>query len=102
VGVFLAGLGMFSELGIMANVVQHARGDDSKFLDTAFSIQVGRGVAIWVISALAAYPLALFYHIPQLFPLLVAAGASEFLRGFMSTSAWTLTRHVNLRGITIL
>ena len=28
VGVFLGGLSMFSELGILANVVQHARGDD--------------------------------------------------------------------------
>jgi O-antigen/teichoic acid export membrane protein len=102
VGVFVAGLGMFSELGIAANVVQHARGDDTKFLNTAFSIQVGRGAAIWVSSILAAYPLALFYHIPQLFPLLVVAGASEMLRGLVSTSAWTLTRHVNLRGITLL
>ena len=44
VGVFIAGLAMFSELGIAANVVQHARGDDSDFLNTAFTIQVGRGV----------------------------------------------------------
>ena len=102
VGVFIAGLAMFSELGIMANVVQHLRGDDSAFLNTAFSIQVARGAGIWAISAIAAYPIALFYHIPQLFPLLVAAGASEMLRGLISTSAWTLTRHVNLRGITLL
>jgi O-antigen/teichoic acid export membrane protein len=102
VGVFLAGLAMFSELGISANVVQHTRGDESNFLNTAFSIQVLRGAAIWAASILAAYPLALFYHIPQLFSLLVVAGASEMLRGLISTSAWTLTRHVRLRGITLL
>ena len=48
VGVFLSGLNMFSELGLVANIVQHSRGDDPKFLNTAFSIQAGRGTAIWI------------------------------------------------------
>ncbi|MGC4053253.1 MAG: oligosaccharide flippase family protein [Paludibaculum sp.] len=102
VGVFLAGLAMFSELGILANVVQHPRGDDPQFLNTAFSIQAVRGMTIWVIAALAAYPLAVFYKQPQLLPLLLVAGCSETIRGLTSTAAWTLTRHINLRGITLL
>jgi O-antigen/teichoic acid export membrane protein len=102
VGVFLAGLSMFSELGIQANVVQHQRGDDPQFLNTAFTIQLARGLTIWFISILAAYPLAQFYNMPQILPLLMVAGASEMLRGMVSTSVWTLARHVNLRGITLL
>jgi O-antigen/teichoic acid export membrane protein len=102
VGVFLAGLSMFSELGILANVVQHRRGDDPQFLNTAFSIQAGRGLTVWIAAALAAYPLALFYKQPELFPLVVVAGLSEMIRGLASTAAWTLTRHVKLRNITLL
>jgi O-antigen/teichoic acid export membrane protein len=102
VGVFLAGLTMFSELGILTNVIQHPRGDDPEFLNTAFSIQVGRGFTIWAAAAIAAYPFALFYKLPILFPLLLTAGFSEMLRGLTSTAAWTLTRHVNLRNITLL
>lgn len=102
VGVFLAGLNMFSELGIVANVVQHPRGDDPRFLNTAFSIQAGRGVLIWVASAAAAYPLAKFYQQPELLWLLVVAGFSELFRGLASTAAWTLTRHVKLGSITLL
>ena len=102
VGVFVAGLGMFSELGILASVVQHSRGDDPKFLNTAFSIQAGRGLAIWVAATLAAYPIALFYKQPEIFPLLIVAALSEMVRGLTSTAAWTLTRHVNLRSITLL
>ena len=102
VGVFVAGLGMFSELGILASVVQHPRGDDPKFLNTAFSIQAGRGLAIWVAATLAAYPIALFYKQPEIFPLLIVAALSEMVRGLTSTAAWTLTRHVNLRSITLL
>jgi O-antigen/teichoic acid export membrane protein len=102
VGVFLAGLTMFSELGILANIVQHPRGDEPKFLNTAFSIQAGRGLAIWIVAALAAYPLALFYQQPQLLPLLIVAAFSEMIRGLSSTAACTLTRNVNLRNITLL
>lgn len=102
VGVFLAGLAMFSELGIQTNVIQHPRGDQPEFLNTAFSIQAMRGAAIWMIAALAAYPLATFYQQPELVSLLVIAGLSEGLRGFTSTAAWTLTREVNLRSVALL
>ena len=102
VGVFIAGLSMFSEMGLVANVVQHPRGDDPQFLRTAFSIQAGRGFIICAVAAMASYPVALFYKQPQLFALLAVAGASELLRGFTSTAVWTCTRHVKLRNITLL
>jgi len=102
VAVFLAGLSMFSELGIVANVVQHVRGDDARFLNTAFTIQAARGLGIWAIGLIAAYPLSLFYDQPQLLSLLAVAGVAELIRGLTSTSAWTLTRHVRLRNITLL
>ena len=102
VGVFLAGLWMFSELGILANVVQHPRGDDPQFLNTAFSIQAGRGLTIWIVAALAAYPVAIFYKQPELVPLLIVAALAEMVRGLTSTAAWTLTRRVDLRNITLL
>ena len=71
---FWQGLKMFSELGIVGNIVQHRHGDDPQFLNTAFSVQAGRGMAIWLGAILAAYPLALFYKQPELLPLLVVAG----------------------------
>lgn len=102
VAVFIAGLSMFSELGILANVVQHPKGDEPDFLNTAFSVQAARGLSIWIVSAIFAYPLASFYHQPQIVPLLVVCGLAEFARGLTSTAAWTLTRHVKLRNITLL
>jgi O-antigen/teichoic acid export membrane protein len=102
VGVFLAGLSMFSELGIQTNIVQHARGEEPEFLNTAFTIQCGRGFAIWLVCLLAAYPMAAFYHEPKLLPLLAVAGLSELVRGFSNTGAWILMRHMNLRSLTLL
>lgn len=102
VAVFVAGLSMFSELGLLANVVQHSRGDNPTFLNTAFTIQAGRGVCIWLVALIAAYPVSQFYKQPILFPLLAVAGLSELLRGLTSTAAFTLNRRLQLREITIL
>lgn len=102
VTVFLSGLTMFSELGIVVSIVQHPRGDDPKFLNTAFSLQAMRGAMIWLVAAAAAYPLSRFYQQPLVFPLLLVAASSEVVRGLISTSAWTLKRHLRLGKITLL
>jgi O-antigen/teichoic acid export membrane protein len=102
VAVFVAGLSMFSEVGVVASIVQHPRGEDPRFLNTAFSVQAARGVGIWLIAAAAGYPLAIFYRQPELFPLLVIAGLAELVRGLASTAAWTLTRQVRLRSVSLL
>lgn len=102
VGIFLAGISMFSELGIVSNIVQHARGEDPRFLNTAFTIQAGRGMLIWILAGVAAYPLARFYRLPEVLPLLIVAAVSEVIRGLTSTAVWTLTRQVKLKEITLL
>jgi O-antigen/teichoic acid export membrane protein len=102
VSVFLSGLEMLSDLGIGMDVVQHRRGDDPVFINTAFLIQAGRGFVIWLIAASLAYPFAIFYHQPAVIALAVVGSVSVLLRGLASGSVWTLTRHVKLRELTFL
>ena len=46
--VLIAGLHMFSDLGLHHSVVQHQRGDDPVFLDTVWTVQIVRGGVIWL------------------------------------------------------
>src|SRR5580658_3151267 len=69
VSVFLSGLESLSDLGIGMDVIQHKRGDDPVFINTAFIIQVVRGVLIWAVAAALAYPFAVFYHQPAVIAL---------------------------------
>jgi len=96
VNVFLAGLEMLSDLGIGMDVVQHPRGDDPAFINTAFMIQAGRGIILWMIATALAYPFARFYHQPEVLMLLIVGSVSVLLRGVISGSVWGLTRHVQL------
>ncbi len=100
--VFLSGLEMLSDLGIGMDVIQHRRGDDPTFINTAYLIQAGRGIIIWVVAAGIAYPFAHLYHQPALISLAIVSSFSVLLRGLASGSIWTLTRHVKLGKLTIL
>ena len=102
VTVFLSGLEMLSDLGIGMDVVQHPRGDDPLFINTAFLIQAGRGVILWAIATALAYPFARFYHQPAVLLLLIVGSLSVPLRGLTSGSMWGLTRHVQLGKYNLL
>jgi O-antigen/teichoic acid export membrane protein len=102
VNVFLSGLEMLSDLGIGMDVVQHRRGDDPVFINTAFIIQSGRGVIIWIIAAALVYPFAIFYRQPAVLALAIVGSLSVLVRGLGSGSIWSLTRHVKLRELTFL
>src|SRR5580698_10722168 len=102
VNVFLSGLEMLSDLGIGMDVVQHPRGDDPVFINTAFIIQVGRGIVLWAVAMGLAYPFTRFYHQPAVFSLLIVGALSVLLRGFTSGSIWGLTRHVQLAKYNLL
>lgn len=96
VNVVIVSLYLFSDIGIGPNIIQSRDGDDPTFLDTAWTIQVFRGAALWIISCLAAWPLSRFYAQPQIFYLLPVAGLMALAGGLESTRAFTHNRHLNL------
>jgi O-antigen/teichoic acid export membrane protein len=96
VNVFLSGLQMLSDLGIGMDVVQHARGDEPAFVNTAFLIQGGRGIFLWFIAASLAYPFAHFYHQSAVLMLLLVGALAVPIGGFTSGSLWGLLRRVDL------
>jgi O-antigen/teichoic acid export membrane protein len=102
VTVFLSGLESLSDLGIGMDVIQNVRGDDPAFINTAFIIQVVRGILIWLVAAGLAYPFAIFYHQPAVITLAIVGSLSTLFRGFASGSVWTLARHVRLKELTFL
>ena len=100
--VILAGLEMISDLGIGFNIIQHRRGDQRGFLETAFSVQALRGVGIWAIASLLAAPVAWIYHDKDLTGLLLFGALATLARAFANPAIWVLTRQVDLKGPTIL
>src|SRR5262249_34745254 len=72
VTTFLTGLHMFSDVGIGQAVFQSPKGDEPDFLNTAWTLQILRGLAIWLGAVLIAWPVAVFYDESPALP--VASG----------------------------
>ncbi len=102
VQVVLAGVAMFSDFGIRGSIVQNARGDDPVFLNTAWTLQIVRGILLGLAVFLLAQPMASFYDAPQLAELLAFAAVIPIIQGFNSTRMATAGRHIALGRLTAL
>lgn len=107
VKVFMQGLGMFSDIGIGPSIIQNKRGNDPLFLNTAWTIQIIRGFALWIITCALAWPFAWLYgqNDPaawQLVYLLPVAAFVTVIEGFNSTALFTLNKELRLGRVTVL
>ncbi len=107
VKVFMHGLQMFSDLGIGPSIIQNKGGLDPAFLRSAWTIQVLRGFALGIVTALLAYPVARFFAVNdptalQLARILPAVGLTAVISGFASTSIFTLNRRMQIGRVTLM
>lgn len=100
--VFLVGLNMLSDIGVSPSIQQSNRGDDPEFINTAWTLQVIRGVALWIASCVISVWAAWFYSEPQLQTMLPVAGLALLIAGFDPTRILTASRHLTLGRVTVL
>ena len=98
----ITGLILFSDLGLTPSVVRSPRGDEPTFLDTAWTMQVMRGMALWICCLILSVPFAAFYHQPQLKVMVPVIGLSLIISGFNSTSLASLARHIGVRQLALM
>lgn len=96
VQVFLTGLQMFSDIGTGTAIIQNPRGDDPRFLNTIWTLQILRGFVLWLAACALAWPAAQLYDEPLLMQLLPAAGLTTVIAGFGTTKSATANRHLRL------
>ena len=95
-------LSMLSDIGIGQNVIRHERGDDPDFLNTVWTIQVGRAIALTALAMVAAGPVARFYGQPELTRLIPVVSLGVLVAGFNSTKLFTAMRRMALGRLTVI
>ena len=98
---FRMGLELFSDIGISQNIVNSKRGDESVFLNTAWSLQAIRGIVIWIACIFVSFPASWYYDEKRLLILIPISTLSSVFDGFSSTSVHTLHRQMELRKLSI-
>ncbi len=102
VTVVMVGLTMFSDIGITPSIQSSKRGDDPAFLDTAWTIQLIRGVLLTLAATALAWPMAWFYDEAMLIQLIPVAALSLMLASFEPTRVDTASRHMALGRLTVI
>lgn len=102
VNTVLVGLHLFSDIGIGPGIIQSSRGDDPAFLNTAWTVQVLRGVALCLASCALAVPAAAFYGQPRIGALLAVSGVTALISGFNSTRWHSMYRNMSLARVSLI
>ncbi|SMY06888.1 oligosaccharide flippase family protein [Flavimaricola marinus] len=102
VSVFMMGLVMFSDVGVGPAIMQSKRGDEDDFLDTAWTIQIIRGFALFIVACILTWPMSLYFGEPDLIYLLPATALTLIIYGFYPTRLETQNRHMRAGRITLI
>ncbi|SFG20026.1 Membrane protein involved in the export of O-antigen and teichoic acid [Novosphingobium sp. CF614] len=89
------GAELLTDMGMEQNVVHSPHGDDERFLNTVWTLQILRGIAIAAVTIFAAYAVSRFYRVDT--AVLVAMSAAPFLNSLASTSIFSLSRHLEVK-----
>jgi O-antigen/teichoic acid export membrane protein len=111
--VLLAGMQLFSDIGLRQNIVQSHRGGDPTFLNTVWTVQIARGVFIWLLMLLTAagfylgsvwhlWPVQSVYADPMLAPVVTVLAFNALIFGFESTKIATASRALVLGRMTLI
>jgi O-antigen/teichoic acid export membrane protein len=102
VTVFLVGVVMLSDIGIGTAIMQSRRGDDPAFLDTAWTIQIVRGMLLWLVTLVVSPLVASFYGEPDLQAYLPVSALVLVIGAFKPTRLETANRHLRAGLVTLL
>lgn len=102
VNMFIQGLVMLSDVGINVSIIRSKHGDKPRYLNTAFSLQVIRGIILCLLAIVLSVPVSWFYNQPDLMLLMVATALTPLVAGFLPTKYHKLTRKVNLSLVAMI
>jgi O-antigen/teichoic acid export membrane protein len=113
IAALMAALYLFSDIGTSISVVQSKRGTDEDFLNTAWTLQVIRGVILWLAGSTISLLIGLgqslhwfkegtVYADARLPPLLAVACLATILGGLASINISLAERQMNLKRLTLI
>jgi O-antigen/teichoic acid export membrane protein len=98
----VTGLAFFCDAGIGPAVVRDPHGDEPAFLNTAWTMQIVRGIGIAAFCLLLAWPMSAFYRDSRLLWIIPIVGLGDIAGGFNSTSLLTFKRTMQVRQLVLV
>lgn len=91
------GIELLSDVGIIQNIISNPKGDTPTFYDTAWTLQVLRGLALGGICIALSGPVAKFFNYPELAQILPVSSLFFVFTGFTSTARGLIQKQLLIR-----
>ncbi len=101
VNTLRTGIELLSDVGIGQNIVSNRKGDQPDFYNTAWTIQIIRGILLFAIALLLAQPLAEFYDSDELIEIIPIISVLFLLTGIQSPSRFILQKQQAVKTIAL-
>ncbi|MEZ5734619.1 MAG: oligosaccharide flippase family protein [Novosphingobium sp.] len=101
INTLLTGGELLTDVGFGQSIINHRKGDEPFFYNTAWTIQIGRGLLLFVVALVATVPLAGLYENPQLKVLLPVAALMFIISGFVSPARFILIKRMAVRKLAL-
>lgn len=101
VNTLRTGVELLSDIGVGQNIITNKNAEDPEFLDTAWTLQLLRGVLLTTLVIAAAYPIARFYRNPVLASIMPAVSLFFLFTGLESTSRFVLQKRLELKRLSV-
>ncbi len=98
--VWVAFLGVFSELGFSAALVQRKE-IDARHLTSVFVVNVATGIALFLAGVLAAWPTSRLMRAPEALPVIIALSAGFLTNGMATVPAALAIRQLRFRSLAV-
>jgi len=92
---------LLTDVGVGQSIVNDPRGSDPEFYNTAWTIQIVRGLLLFVVALLLTVPIARGYDNPELLYLLPAVAPIFILTGVTSPSRFLLQKRFEVRKLAL-
>lgn len=111
--IIMIGLAMISDLGLRQNIVQHRQGADPKFLNSAWVVQIIRGLIVTALAMAASLLLVVLNHAGLVLPnsvyanpllpyVICAVSLTAAIGGFTSTKWSEASRNLSFKKVTLI
>ena len=105
-------IGLLTDIGLRQSIIRSPNGDNPVFRNTAWAVQVLRGLIVWGLCVIVAgglhiaaiwqfVPADSVYAQPRLPGLIIVSSFSAVILGFTSMKTYTASRDLNLQRVTL-
>lgn len=101
VNTLRTGVELLSDIGIGQNIISNKNGEEPDFYNTAWILQIVRGIILALVCIAVTYPVSQFYNSQTIYKIIPVISSIFLFTGFQSISRFIAQKRLNLKAVSI-